>query len=215
MSRRYPRAGRATHALVWVRLTSLLPLLRLAENRLPGEGPILDGGCGHGGAAHWIARRRRLQVVGADLSARRIAAAQASRLPPNLRFLQADILDALLASDRPWSGYLFADSLLYLSPQKQSKVLRAARERAADGAALLIKDSASFPRWKRRFTQMEERAKRWVRYYGIRQTGPMTYRSIEEWRRLLLDAGWELEFAEPVHRWTPYPGWIGACRSVP
>ena len=210
--RRYPRASVWTRTLIWARLTALRPLLRLAEEFLPADGNALDAGCGHGGLTHWLARCPDRTAVGADLSKKRIKTAAASRTPPNARFQHADIRDALRSADAPWSGYIFADALLYFSPDSQIDILKTARCHARSDAVLLVKDSAASPRWKLRFAQAEERLKSAVQYYGIRQTEPMTYRAMEEWRGAFLESGWRLERARAVHRWLPYPGWVGVCR---
>ncbi|OGT89666.1 MAG: hypothetical protein A2286_10590 [Gammaproteobacteria bacterium RIFOXYA12_FULL_61_12] len=52
---------------------------------------VLDVGCGYGAVARSIARERpRCTVVGMDLNEPRLAQAQASVNPPNLRFLTGD-----------------------------------------------------------------------------------------------------------------------------
>ena len=189
----YPRASVWTRTLIWARLTALRPLLRLAEEFLPVDGNALDAGCGHGGLTALLAGVPSRTVVGVDLSQKRIETAMLSAVPPNARFQHTDIRDALRSADAPWSGYIFADALLYFSPESQIDILKAARRHARSDAVLLVKDSAASPRWKLRFTQAEERLKSAVQYYGIRQTEPMTYRAMEEWRGAFLEAGWRLE----------------------
>ena len=113
-----------------------------------------------------------------------------------------------------WDAFVFVDALLYLAADAQRDVLATAREAARPGAVLLIKDSIAEPRWKRRFTRVEERIKLGIGYYGNARGGPLTYRSRDEWIAMLREMGWHVADDERTPRFLPYPGWVAVCHAV-
>lgn len=77
-----------------------------------GLGTVADVGCGPGHVARYL-HERGLPVVGIDLSAEMVAAAQ--RLTPDVPFEQGSIL-ALPAPDGAWAGIVAFYSIIHIAP---------------------------------------------------------------------------------------------------
>lgn len=211
---RYPSARFYERGRLRARIAAVGEVLRAVETYFPKEGWFLDLGCGYGFVAHWLAREPGRRVVGADLSASSVQVAQRSLCPPNLEFRREDFRAALESGDS-WEGIVVVDALVYLSREEQRRFFERARERLAPNGWLLLRDSATEPRWKFAWMRFEERLKRRIpHYYGaeIRDV-PLTYRSLEEWRSLLVSFGWRVEMFAVCGRWTPYAGWMAVCQS--
>jgi len=70
----------------------LQPGVRRLVEQIPSEGDVLDLGCGNGELARQLARRGHSgQYSGLDFSPALLQAAQATSLPDNFRFFQADL----------------------------------------------------------------------------------------------------------------------------
>lgn len=211
---RYPSVRFCERGRLRARIAAVEEVFRAVETYFPKEGWFLDGGCGYGFVAHWLAREPSRRVVGADRSASSVRVAQSSFCPPNLEFRCEDFRVALESGDS-WEGIVVVDALIYLDRGEQQRFLERARKRVAPNGWLLLRDSTTEPRWKFAWTRFEERLKRHIpRYYGVEnRNAPLTYRSLEEWRSLLLSSGWRVEILTVCGRWTPYPGWMAVCQS--
>jgi SAM-dependent methyltransferase len=200
--------------VVALRTAALGSLMRLAAASFSASAAVLDVGCGHGQLVRWLALEPGRSVAGIDSSEARIRVAQGVGTPPNLRFERAAALDYLHAKPGPCDGFVFADTLLYMTADAQRSALTAARESARVGAVMLIKDSITEPRWKLRATQLEERLKLRAGYYGNSPGECLTYRSRAGWVDLLGETGWQVIDECRTPRVLPYPGWVAVCHAV-
>ncbi len=210
----YTDAPASVRRVVALRTAALSSLMRLADTSFGATDAILDAGCGHGQFARWLAREPGRHVVGIDSSEGRIRVARGSDTPPNLHFARAAVHDYIRSEPGPWDGFVFADALLYLTPEAQRGVLTASRTSARDGAVMLIKDSITEPAWKYHATRFEERVKLATGYYGADLGASLTYRSRSAWVGLLEESGWAVVEDYRTPRGLPYPGWAALCHAV-
>ena len=199
---------------VAMRTAALGSLMRLADASFPATARILDAGCGHGQMTRWLARGLGRAVVGIDSSEARIASARGSDMPANVQFQCIAVGDYTAVSAEPWDGFVFADTLLYLTPEAQRLALLATRDAAAPGAVMILKDSITEHRWKFHATRLEERVKLRIGYYGNAARPSLTYRSRAEWTVLLAETGWKVAEEHRTPRVLPYPGRVAVCHAV-
>ena len=108
-------------------------LSRLAE-RLRGEGPVVDIGCGPGQIAAFLAARG-VEAGGLDLSPEMIA--QARALHPGLRFDVGDMRDTGLASES-LAGLTAFYSIIHIPRDDVARVLGELRRVLRPGGLLLL-----------------------------------------------------------------------------
>jgi SAM-dependent methyltransferase len=210
---RYPNAAPLHRFRLRCRIAAVGDALRATETYFSTRGSFLDLGCGMGYVSHWLAREPGRRVLGVDASETSIRVALASERPSNLDFQLADVRRAF-ESDCVWNGIVLVDTLLYLDRNEQTRLIDRARERISTDGWLVIRDSTTEPRWKYRWTRLEERIKlhRWR--YGIEQGDlALTYRSLDDWRNLIGASGWRIRLISTCGRWTPYPGWFAVCQA--
>jgi len=211
---RYPSVSHKDRLRLRLRIAATSDVLRATDVFFPSSGAFLDAGCGYGFVSHWMARQPRRWVVGVDASERAIAVARSSRGSENLVFRCLDFRKAFDGDETRWSGIAFVDSLLFLEPAEQESLLVRARECATSNGWLIVRDSTTEPHWKLRWTRWEERVKLWRWRYGVRSVPlSLTYRSLDEWRRVFLATGWRIEWLALCGRRTPYPGWLAVCQA--
>jgi SAM-dependent methyltransferase len=150
--RRYYRAladnpGRnGFHRYSWIRRTE--PMVRLLKMLPTRDVPwqVLDAGCGLGTESiFWSTLREDVQVVGVDLSARRLDVAQARHMayerqlgkPLNVRFLEQDVFSVLDAMqfDVIWT----MEAISHIDPAE--KFLADVSKNLGDRGYLVISDS--------------------------------------------------------------------------
>jgi cyclopropane fatty-acyl-phospholipid synthase-like methyltransferase len=151
------------------------PMSRVLE-RVPGEGRLLEVGCGHGLFANAAALAYPgLEVLGVDPDSRKIRWAEASvGARPNVRFRTQE-LSAVL-------------DVLYLVPRSAwPSFLAGLRERLRPGGRLLLKEVELEPRWK--FYRCVAQETLSVRLLGITRGGAFAFADRPEMETLLREAG--------------------------
>ena len=175
---------------------------------LPGEGVVLDIGCGFGlFSLYYAATEPRRFVRGLDSSERRIGVARraAGRLGlGNAVYETGDARD--FKGDSDVSAAYMLDIVHHVPPASVPPLLRALRRCLAPGGRLLVKDVDDRPAHKRAFTWMLDKV--------MDPRAPVHYWSSEALARALGDAGFG------VHRhlmvdWLPYPHVLYVCEARP
>jgi 2-polyprenyl-3-methyl-5-hydroxy-6-metoxy-1,4-benzoquinol methylase len=145
----YADAARPQRLLaVW--RPSISPIAPIARF-VPAGASALDIGCGSGGLLLLLAATGRIgQGVGCDISetAIRAAVAAGKRLvTPAVEFRRTN--DFSDVPRGPFDTVLMIDVLHHIPPARQREAVVAAAERVAAGGALIYKDMASRPAWRR------------------------------------------------------------------
>jgi SAM-dependent methyltransferase len=175
---------------------------------LPGEGVVLDIGCGFGlFSLYYAATGPRRFVRGLDSNGRRIGVARraAGRLGlGNAVYETGDARD--FKGDSEVSAAYMLDIVHHVPPASVPPLLRALRRCLPPGGRLLVKDVDDHPVHKRWFT--------WVLDKAMAPTAPIHYWSTDALARALDEAGFG------VHRhlmvdWLPYPHVLYVCEARP
>lgn len=141
----YRDAPAAVRIHTWLRAWTC-PMEAMVR-RVPGEGRLLDVGCGHGLFSNEAAlRHSRLHVVGIDPSAGKVRWAEASLAGRgNVRFRRQRVEEV----DEEGFDALSVLDVLYLVPRPEwPSFLGACRDRLRSGGRLLLKEVDVRPRWK-------------------------------------------------------------------
>ena len=97
---------------------------------------VLDAGCGTGRVAVELSARG-LSVVGVDVDAAMLATARAKE--PELRWVEADLVDLATAVDAEFDLVLLAGNvMIFLAPDTEDEVLRGAAGRLVPGGLLVV-----------------------------------------------------------------------------
>jgi SAM-dependent methyltransferase len=155
---------------------------------LPSEGRVLEVGCGHGLFSGYLARRSpRLQVLGVDIDADKIAVAGAGE-PVDHGRLRFAVADSGSVPDGPWDAVVLVDVLYLLDAGDQRSLLESCAKVLAPGGLLVVKDMDTRPRWKARWNAAQEALS--VRVLGITAgSREFTFVDPDERARWLVDAG--------------------------
>jgi SAM-dependent methyltransferase len=155
---------------------------------LPSEGRVLEVGCGHGLFSGYLARRSpRLQVLGVDIDADKIAVAGAAE-PVDHGRLRFAVADSGSVPDGPWDAVVLVDVLYLLDAADQRSLLESCAKVLAPGGLLVVKDMDTRPRWKARWNAAQEALS--VRVLGITAgSREFTFVDPGERARWLVDAG--------------------------
>ncbi len=134
------------HRYNWVRRTE--PMVRLLKSLPKRESPwrVLDAGCGLGTESiYWSTVRDDVEVLGVDLSARRLSVAQARHMvcerllgrPLNVRFLEQNVFSVLNSEefDIVWT----MEAISHIDPAEQ--FLADVSENLGDRGYIVISDS--------------------------------------------------------------------------
>jgi SAM-dependent methyltransferase len=198
---------------VWARLICLQPVLRAIEQHVPHSAErLIDLGSGYGLVSVLTAIRRERAVLGIEASPSRLAIARqaATGHIANVSFQQGDIAQISLS---PSDTILLIDVLCLFTDGVQGHVLENCANALCPEGVLIIKDNTTTPRWKYRYTHLEERVKLWLGTYGVRAQMQPNYRAPEAWRRLITNANLRIEEECFVKSIAPYPGVIYLCRK--
>ena len=154
--------------------------------RVPGEGRLLEVGCGHGLFANAAALAHPgLEVLGVDPDPRKIRWAEATvGARRNVRFRTQELADV---GERGFDSVAVLD-VLYLVPRSAwPSFLAGLRERLRPGGRILLKEVEPEPRWK--FYRCVAQEALSVRLLGITRGGVFAFADRPEMETLLREAG--------------------------
>lgn len=186
--------------------------MRAIEQHVPHSAEwLVDLGSGYGLVSALTALRRERTILGIEASSSRLAIARqaATGHLPNVSFQQGDISQISLP---PSNAILLIDVLCLFADDVQAHVLAICANALRPDGVLLIKDNTTIPRWKYRYTHLEERVKLWLGTYGVRAQMQPNYRAPDAWRQLVTNANLRIEEERFVKSIAPYPGVIYLCR---
>ena len=198
---------------VWARLICLQPVMRAIEQHVPHSTKrLVDLGSGYGLVSALTALRRKGAILGIEASPSRLAIARQATTEsiPNVSFQHGDIAQVSLP---PSDASLLIDVLCLFADDVQAHVLAICANALRPDGVLLIKDNTTIPRWKHRYTHLEERVKLWLGTYGVRARMQPNYRASEAWRQLITNANLRIEEECFIKAIAPYPGVIYLCRK--
>jgi 2-polyprenyl-3-methyl-5-hydroxy-6-metoxy-1,4-benzoquinol methylase len=148
----YRDAPLAVRAHVRVRWATC-PLRAVAAS-VPGEGRVLEVGCGHGLLANYLALESGAREVhGIDVDGPKIEAARHAGQASGATFAS---LPPGRLPDGPWDAVAVVDVLYLLADDEQRRLLRACAARLAPGGVLVVKEMSPSPRWKARWNRAQE-----------------------------------------------------------
>jgi 2-polyprenyl-3-methyl-5-hydroxy-6-metoxy-1,4-benzoquinol methylase len=155
---------------------------------LPGEGSLLDVGCGHGLISNEVALRSpRARVLGIDLSETKIASARATANGrTNVEFRN------IALEKVPETGFdaVALIDVLYLVPKGSwAAFLRVCLEKLRPGGIFVLKEIGTEPAWKFERLKLQEFMS--TKIIRITQGDAMHFESGEGLRQRLLGAGFE------------------------
>ena len=213
ITRLYSSLPLAAQLQVWARLICLQPVLRAIEQHVPLSAErLVDLGSGYGLVSALTALRRKSMILGVEASPSRLAIARQATAGhiQNVAFQHGDIAHiSLLPSD----AILLIDVLCLFAIDAQAHVLANCANALCPDGVLIIKDNTTTPRWKYRYTNLEERVKLWLGTYGVRAQMQPNYRAPEGWRQLIANANLNVEEERYIGSIAPYPGVIYLCRK--
>ena len=199
---RYAGCGRYARGFVHhkLRLDPVFYAL-LRHGYLPERGRLFDLGCGYGilpaliaaaGESYvrgdwppgWPPPPRHLDLHGVDMSHRRLRVARAA-LGSAAHFEQADLRTIRIQS---CSVIVMLDVMLYLEPEEQERLLKAAATALDPGGLLLMREADAAAGAAFRFTQWAERV---VALFRGSSPWRLYYRSVADWTDLLQSAGFQ------------------------
>lgn len=191
-----------------IRFTILRPkLLSVMDLLLPGEGRILDVGCGFGLFAGYFGQTHpHRRIVGIDPDARRvgIASSVSARLDLQNEFVVGDVRTADL--EGPFDAVYVLDVMHHIPSEAQEQVLARLRDLLRPGGTLLIKDITTEPRLGLLFTEALDRL-----MVGFRE--PLAYRHHKAWGELLARLGFKVRMVR-VPDVLPYPHVVIAATKL-
>jgi uncharacterized protein len=115
------------------------PMFALLDRVVPRSGFVLDLGCGHGLATHWLAHLTGQRTfLGVDYDDDKIRIAQ--RSAPQHRRITFELRDILNWEYPPCDVVLLLDVLHYWTPEKQELILRKARRALRPGGRLILRE---------------------------------------------------------------------------
>ena len=210
----YAQAGRFAYHFARGKLRAD-PVFRaiLELGLLTGRARILDLGCGQGLLAAWLRAAAHCyergiwpaswppapspqSVRGVELMARAVARARRA-LGPDCEVLQADIRSARFGSA---DAVVILDVLHYLPAPSQREVLQRVRAALPRGGLLLLRVGDADAGLRFHFTEWLDKAVMLTRGQGL---VALHCRSVEQWRQLLCDCGFDTR-AEPMSHGTPF-----------
>jgi 2-polyprenyl-6-hydroxyphenyl methylase/3-demethylubiquinone-9 3-methyltransferase len=149
--------ARQTLVVKWfVRLRHILSPLEALEELVPGEGRILDLGCGHGLFTNYLALRAPSRdILGVDPSPAKIKVAKTTEsMVPNARYLLGSIDD--IAENSRFDTITIVDVLYLLPDIEQKNILSVCHRLLADSGVLVLKTQDTRPRWRYWWTCAQE-----------------------------------------------------------
>ncbi|MFV0605303.1 MAG: 1-acyl-sn-glycerol-3-phosphate acyltransferase [Niabella sp.] len=136
--------------------TRLENYYQLFHEKLPGEGTILDLGCGYGFMVYmlyWASQNKRI-ITGVDYDEEKIATADhCFSKTDDVQFVYADVAGF---EYKKYNGITIMDVLHYLQPQMQIVVIEKAINALLPGGVLIIRDGDADLAGKHKGTQLTE-----------------------------------------------------------
>jgi len=187
-------------AYATIRFSIMRPkILSVLDLLLPGEGRILDIGCGFGlFAAYFAQTQPARQIVGVDPDARRTAMATRTMARLGLEghvFIAADARGVEVQG--PFDAIYVLDVMHHIPKDDQLSLLRHLHDLLAPRGVLVIKDITTEPWAGMKFTELLDRL-----MVGFEE--PLCYRHHTEWGRLLGELGFKVRVVR-VPDVLPYP----------
>lgn len=168
---------------------------------VPAEGRVLEVGCGHGYGSLLIALDRPARhVVGIDIDADKVAVAQ--RALAGVANLRVEHSTDGAIPPGPWDAIVVIDVLYLLGPERAAALLTEAAGQLAPAGRIVVKEMAGTPRWKRRWTLLQELVS--TRVLRITEGDELELVAVDVIDRALSGAGLTVDH-ERCDRWMPWP----------
>jgi 2-polyprenyl-3-methyl-5-hydroxy-6-metoxy-1,4-benzoquinol methylase len=149
---------------------------------VPSRGRILEVGCGHGLFSAYLALDcAEREVHGVDIDASKIAVAREAARRSGGAFT-ADVAPSGELPAGPWDAIVIVDVLYLLDEAAQRELLTTCRLLLSPRGVLVVKEMGTSPRWKARWTLLQERLS--VRVLRITAGASLTFVPPE------ITAGW-------------------------
>jgi len=172
------------------------------EKYIPDSGTIFDYGCGYGIFSNYIKLKNpKLNVIGFDISKTRIDEAKRSAKLTGVKFVEQfsySELDNLKL-------LLLIDVLLFLPLDEKFSLLRKFYPLLENSGVVFIKDTFKSNSFRFRYTKFEENLKLKLGVYGKGVKPELHYSSVDEFSRILTDAGFKIIEIIPENHLV-YPG---------
>lgn len=172
----------------FVRLRHLLSPLEALEALVPGEGKILDLGCGHGLFTNYLALKAPSRsLLGVDPAPTKIQAAKMTEaMVPNARYLLGSIDD--IPENNRFDAITIVDVLYLLPEVEQEKILQTCHRLLADAGVLVFKTQDTRPRWRYWWTCFQESI---MVGLGMTHGRGLHFLPAEKSRQMLAEAGFK------------------------
>jgi 2-polyprenyl-3-methyl-5-hydroxy-6-metoxy-1,4-benzoquinol methylase len=190
----------------------LCPMDKLAPH-VPRDARVLDIGCGHGLFVNTLASGSSTRrIVGVDPSDHKIdVARQSSRQFANVSYIHGIVQEINEPASFDVVSIL---DVLYLMPDEiATSVLWHCRRLLKDDGRLLLKTNDRRPRWKYALVWLEETLM--VKVIGFTFGSQIHFRSADQYRKLLDEAGFVVEDFQKIDGWRPVPHRLFICRPAP
>jgi 1-acyl-sn-glycerol-3-phosphate acyltransferase len=185
VGRLYRYQGRYLEQFVFWKLR-LDPMFPFLDQVVPRKGFVLDLGCGHGLATHWLAQFTDTRTfLSVDYDADKIRIAQQTvHENDRIQFQFGDILEM---DYPPCDAVLLLDVLHYWTLEKQQKILAKARRALRSGGKLVVREAAKAGGQAHRHTKVWEIYNTALGWNQSREG--LHFRTLEELQNDLLQAG--------------------------
>lgn len=114
-------------------LRSLILPLQEIDKFIPEEGTVIDLGCGQGIIASFLANKKKRNVIGVDLNAKRLPKSNTK----NLKFIHADIRKYNVKNA---NGIVVSDVLHHIIPKDQHAIIKNITKNLKKEGVLIIKE---------------------------------------------------------------------------
>jgi len=173
------------------------------ERHIPKEGRIIDIGCGYGLLANFLASKSsKRDVIGIDLSAGRIGAAQ--KTTNNRRNICFKLMNALDLELGEPDAVVMSDFLHHIDYQTQQELLVRCYQKLRSGGFLIIEEVDNRPLWKYWFNTIVDRM--------LNIGEGIFFRNHQEFRELLERIGFKVSI-EKAHKGLPLSDILFICRK--
>lgn len=185
------------------------------EAEVPTEGDVLEIGCGHGLLSCYLAAAAPARrVTGVDIDDDKIveARAAAGRLAgPGTGSLRFEAVEAGYLPEGRFDAIVVVDVLYLLSAPAQRRLLAAAAGALGARGVLVVKESATTPRWKYRWCRFQETLA--TRVFGVTAGGGegLVFLGPEVYGGWLASAGLDVTDT-PLHRGYAWPHHLVVAR---